>query len=456
VKPYAWFVVAIAGAAALVAPLAVKSQSIFEKLVMPGPLIQGHEKLEKNCGSCHESFSRQSQKRLCLDCHKDVAEDAAGKKGFHGRQPEVAANECRHCHTDHKGRAADIVRFDRETFNHAFADFALEGAHKSAPCEGCHKAGTKFRAAPGRCVACHKAAEPHKGRLGDDCGACHGVDSWSRVKPFDHAKTRFPLAGAHARVACAVCHAGERYKNLPANCSSCHGQEDAHNGRYGGKCETCHGQAKWKAARFDHAKSTKFPLAGAHATVRCDACHAGDLYRDKLSSACAACHKTDDPHKGQLGPRCEQCHNEASWRRKVAFDHDITRFPLIGKHAVLPCEECHKTTAFKDTPRACAECHKDGHHEGRLGPRCAECHNPAGWERWRFDHDALTKFPLTGAHEGLHCHACHAAKGVTKAAASTACADCHMGDDAHQGAFGRACEKCHSTVSFRDAMGRRR
>ena len=31
------------------------AQSIFEKLVMPGELVQGHAKLEKECANCHES-----------------------------------------------------------------------------------------------------------------------------------------------------------------------------------------------------------------------------------------------------------------------------------------------------------------------------------------------------------------------------------------------------------------
>ena len=65
--------------------------------------------------------------------------------------------------------------------------------------------------------------------------------------------------------------------------------------------------------------------------------------RDKLSTTCVSCHKKDDPHRGQLGPNCETCHNERGWRQKVAFDHDLTRFPLIGHHGLVPCEESHRT-----------------------------------------------------------------------------------------------------------------
>jgi hypothetical protein len=179
------------------------------------------------------------------------------------------------------------------------------------------------------------------------------------------------------------------------------------------------------------------------------------LYKDKLATTCVTCHKSNDPHKGQLGTRCETCHNESSWRKKVAFDHDVTRFPLIGLHAAVPCEECHRTTAYRDTPKVCSECHKDTFHEGRVGGACQRCHNPNGWKLWRFNHDRETKFPLTGKHAGLQCHACHTVKNAVKVTAPTTCYGCHSADDAHLGAFGQSCEKCHVTTSFRAGLSPR-
>jgi hypothetical protein len=427
---------------------AAKSQNVFEKLVMPGPLVDGHAKLEKDCFQCHVPFSRQSQSNLCLACHKEIAADRSARKGFHGRRLDAARQECRSCHTDHKGRSADIVQLDRETFDHAFTNFALKGAHKTARCDECHVQTAKFRSAPGLCFGCHKTNDQHKGQLGEKCDSCHTEDAWRRVKAFDHNATKFPLEGAHRNVACSGCHAGERYTNLATACVGCHRIQDVHAGRYGPKCATCHDQNRWKTARFNHDK-TKFPLKGAHVKVKCDACHTGDLFADKLATSCVSCHKKDDSHKGQLGSRCEQCHGDSSWRRTVAFDHDLTRFPLIGRHAVVPCEECHRSASFKDARVACGSCHKDDQHEGRLGANCALCHNPNGWARWRFDHDRQTKYPLTGAHRGLDCHACHTTKNVAKVSLQTTCYGCHRLDDIHQGSFGRACERCHTTSSFR-------
>jgi hypothetical protein len=427
----------------------VLAQSLFEKLVTPGPVVAGHGKLEKECGNCHEPFARRSQSRLCLACHKEIAADRPADKGFHGRQPDAKKQECNFCHTDHVGRDADIVQLDRETFNHAFTNFALRDAHKAVGCNACHAQTVKFRNAPGSCFDCHKANDPHKGRLGESCDKCHDETAWRRVKPFDHDRTKFRLQGAHRTVLCAACHVGERYKDIGTACVDCHRIQDVHVGRYGAKCETCHDQSKWRSVRFDHGKATKFPLRAAHAKVKCDSCHTGDLYRDKLATTCVSCHRKDDRHAGKLGNRCEQCHGEAGWRRITAFDHAITRFPLIGRHAILPCEECHRSLSFKGTSLNCASCHQDQHHEGRLGANCALCHNPNSWSWWRFDHDAQTRYPLTGAHRGLDCQACHAIRNVAKVALATDCYACHRQDDAHRGAFGQRCERCHTTSSFK-------
>jgi len=439
---------AIAASLAVTAHWAAKSQNLFEKLVMPGPLVEAHAQLEKDCTKCHVPFARESQTNLCLACHKEIAADRLARRRFHGRQTEAARQDCRTCHTDHKGRNVDIVQLDRETFDHTVTNFQLKAGHASVACDRCHVQSVKFRNTPALCFDCHKAKEPHKGALGQKCEGCHDEAAWTHLKTFDHKATKFPLLGAHAGVACAVCHAGERYRGVSTACIGCHQIQDVHAGRFGAKCESCHGDSKWKPARFNHDR-TKFPLRGGHVKVKCEGCHTGSALDSKLATDCASCHKKNDPHKGRLGSRCEQCHQDSGWRKTAAFDHELTRFPLIGRHAVVPCEECHRSASYKGTPLACASCHKDQHHQGRLGKDCALCHNPNGWARWRFDHDAQTKYPLTGAHRGLDCHTCHTAKNVEKITLQSGCYGCHRSDDVHQGSFGRACERCHETESFK-------
>lgn len=431
------------------------AQSLFEKLVNPGPLIEGHAKFEKDCTQCHERLSQKTQTRLCLDCHKPIDADIGQRVGFHGRHPTIRSSECRTCHTDHKGRGADIVGLDPQTFRHDLTDFILKGAHTSVPCKGCHEPARPMREAPSACVTCHKKNDPHGGRLGSECASCHSVESWRNAKTFDHSKTKFPLLGAHKTIACQACHALQHWKGIDATCIGCHRIEDPHGARYGAKCETCHTPDKWKSIRFDHDRNTRFPLRGEHRKVACDACHVGDLYADKLKSDCVACHKSDDAHKGELGPRCGRCHTEQGWRKDAAIDHDLTRFPLIGLHAAVPCEGCHLSQAFKGTSRNCSACHSDSHHEGRLGSACESCHNPNGWPLWRFDHTKQTRFELSGAHAEVPCHACHRDKNPSTLALPTECYSCHSQDDKHRGAFGRSCGTCHSTATFSVQVRRR-
>ena len=183
--------------------------------------------------------------------------------------------------------------------------------------------------------------------------------------------------------------------------------------------------------------------------VACESCHKQPPREVKLETSCGTCHKKDDPHKGQLGAACQSCHNESGFKIGVLFDHDKTKFPLVGKHQRAQCTDCHKTKEYKEVPSACVGCHrKDDRHEGRFGANCAQCH--ASSERWkgaRFDH-GKTRFALTGRHANVGCYNCHKQKHVQRAAVASDCHSCHKSQDRHRGAFGRNCGTCHTTSTF--------
>lgn len=414
-----------------------------ESALMPGQVIEGHAKWEDDCTKCHKRFDKAAQTQLCQDCHKDIRSDVVQKQGFHGRLKEQ--RECKECHTEHKGRSEKIAPINEQTFDHAKTDFVLRGAHmnpKKVECKACHKPKTKFREAQSTCYACHKKDDKHKGQLGESCLDCHAETNWKEVR-FDHNKTRYPLRGKHVEVACKDCHAGERYKNTPLDCYSCHKKDDKHKGQEGTKCEECHNERSWKKTPFDHNKS-RFPLVGKHETTECKKCHTTPAFKD-TPMECYSCHKNDDKHKGSYGEKCESCHTERDWKT-IVFDHGLhTKYPLLGGHLRTKCESCHKGQLLKDkTPIDCYACHKkDDTHKGRYGENCAGCHTERKWTALLFNHDRDTTYLLKGYHRKAKCESCHRGN-LYKDKTATDCYSCHKKDDIHRSNFGEKCETCHS------------
>ena len=572
--------------AVIAAPLL--AQSIMERLITPGPLSAAHAKLEARCDSCHASFRKDAQGGKCTACHRPIGTDIASRSHFHGKFGPARTQECKTCHSEHKGRGLALIRLNRQAFDHGLTDFALTGAHARTACAGCHGTGNNYRGVSSACVSCHGRKDPHRGQLGRACQSCHTTSAWKPVTGFDHGRTGFSLTGAHARASCMTWHAGQRWKGLGTTCVACHAKDDAHRGSRGTNCASCHRTTSWKEATFDHSgtgfpllrahaaascagchgpgnvrkqpvracsgchaaddvhkgqngtdcaachassswkqvrfdhdamtrfplrgahrsttcgachkqpakaqkppstcigchaaddahkggngddcarchkesgwkltsfnhdQMTRFPLQGAHAAVRCETCHTAPPDKLKLSMECATCHRADDVHAGKLGAACSRCHNSSDWKSNVRFDHSLSRFPLLGKHAQIQCVECHADRTFGSKGTTCADCHKDDHHAGTLGTpsRCRDCHTPIDWKAWSFDHDRRTSFPLDGRHHGLICAACHSRPG-DPAATGTRCIDCHRRDDRHRGGFGEDCERCHVTSDFRTIL----
>lgn len=430
----------------LQAPMSIAG--ILESLVMPGPVTSSHAEFEETCEKCHSTFQKGRQDDLCLLCHEDIDADISRTRGFHGAIPNIATIQCKHCHTEHQGRDADIVRLDVEIFDHDMTEFPLVGAHLKTACTACHVSGKKYREAPSQCSTCHEADEPHKGRLGTNCGACHDESDWHHVE-FNHDETDFPLQGKHRETECDLCHANERYKDTPSSCVSCHGLDDVHLGRHGDQCDKCHSPADWKESSFDHDNDTDFPLEGVHRRVLCTACHSGDFKNDTKGTTCFDCHENDDEHRGRNGRECNECHNPTGWA-KLGFNHDAdTDFPLRGSHKKVECESCHVGHVFEQQlETACYACHKfDDSHKGALGQECSECHSETGWEKVEFNHDKDTDFAIRGSHRELPCHACHTAER-TRNKLKTDCYDCHSDDDVHGGQQGKQCESCHNEQAW--------
>jgi len=388
------------------------------------------------CNRCHFSkddkpFKFRDAKGKCYDCHKD--DDAHN---------ENLGKKCGDCHTSKSWNK-------ESSFDHDKTDFPLKGAHKKVSCASCHP-NERYKDISKVCNDCHSINDVHRGTYGKKCNDCHTEKEWKKIK-FDHDKdTDFKLKDSHKEVTCAACHGDDIYAELKSKCVSCHKPDDFHRGRFGEKCEDCHKETAWDKIKFDHDKDTDYKLFGRHKKANCFACHRTDIYAE-LDDKCISCHKSDDIHKGQEGKDCQKCHNEAGWQEKLRFDHDITKFPLLGMHAVSSCGDCHVTKSYKDAKTDCNNRHeKDDVHKKRLGTACELCHNQNSWQVWRFDHDKQTDFKLDGMHKKNHCYACHRVPVKGEIDLPTTCYQCHEEDDVHMGRFSRRCDKCHTTESFKD------
>lgn len=355
------------------------------------------------------------------------------------------------------------------TYDHAAqTGVALVGAHRDAGCLLCHNDRGPVAAFAARgCAGCHP--DPHLQRLGDNCADCHDEVTWRpRAAIARHDRTRFPLVGAHAAVACFRCHAGAQVGNFagaPVECVHCHGGDLARATDpnhlalgYSRRCEECHVPTGWQPARFDHPAT--FPLTNGHGGRACASCHSQPNSFAGLSRDCATCHAddyaatTEPAHAAAgFGTDCSECHDTrsfaaASWLHPPAF-------PLTFGHGNRRCTECHAGQSFGGTQSACSTCHLDdyqatvnpNHVQSGFGLDCTACHRTTSWRPSTFAHS----FPITsGDHFGLGCAECHTNPSNQS---QFSCIDCHEHrqsemNDKHDGIPGyvwasSACYGCH-------------
>jgi len=388
------------------------------------------------CDSCHLHGKKfREAPRECVACHQPQ-EPHQGKLG----------KDCASCHDP---KSWQEVRFD-----HDKTAFPLHDKHQAVKCAECHF-GNRYKGTPGVCVSCHAPDDVHRGERGPKCASCHSTTGWKSSK-FDHAKeTGFALDGEHSHLECQDCHrSGNMQTPIPKECHGCHQGQDEHAGRFGTDCARCHGPTKWQTTTFDHTRDGHWELAGQHAKLECHACHTVALGTRKLGTDCIGCHKPSDVHRSKLGTQCDECHQPQGWKPVTNFDHDLTKFPLLGLHVAVTCDQCHSSRTFAVEGSKCVDCHKkDDTHRGNFGAECDQCHSPNGWKLWKFDHGKQTGFALLGAHSKLDCAGCHR-QPATQVKLNSECASCHSQDDVHLGQFGGQCQKCHGTVTFKGARPR--
>ncbi|MDH5282766.1 MAG: hypothetical protein OEW80_02665 [Gemmatimonadota bacterium] len=402
--------------------------------VSPGPLARAHQSLEGalKCTSCHGG-GKAGMSGRCAACHKDIGQLTGQRKGYHGSST-VRDTPCAACHPDHAGLSFGMVKWpggSQVRFDHRQSGWALEQSHDSLACEKCH--ASKYRTAPEAalsvrksdagwvglgttCASCH--ADPHRDALGTGCTECHDASSWEAAPRFNHDSTSYPLTERHRQVKCAECHESPR------------------------------------VAKVRTAQGAVIPV-----------------FKPLQYEACSNCHT--DPHAGQLGPKCAECHTTAGFTTVAPgrFSHDRTRYRLTGRHARVACAACHGKfrTAVEKRPafQSCTSCHREAHNgtatlAGQVVD-CGACHTPAGFAvgTTTVAQHARTRYSLEGRHASVTCAKCHrrdpagkarwGTSGVVLRPAAARCEDCHADTHGTQlAAFTPrpACADCHAVAGW--------
>jgi hypothetical protein len=441
----------------------------------------------RKCADCHpasgghsiDALARQVQPtRACAECHENPHTDAAPKAKAKMRIAD--SGDCAQCHNsvtfkDNQVTAALHARFG----------FPLRGAHGRSKCADCHGVAGRTPRWHGKspavenCRACHES--PHQDRLlakdvanDRNCVECHrDADASFAVATTtaaQHARTGFPLAEPHGKVACEKCHVrsetrfDKRYPGRASKtCAVCH--QDVHGGQFGhnkdyAQCTACHAETHFKPCIFDLAahQRTAFPLQATHQAVTCERCHR--QVRDNVRqyagtpSKCVLCHP--DPHDGYfdraglpaaVGTRtdCARCHNEQAFADiSNDFDHGRwTGWPQTGSHTLLACTRCHARMPKPDRNgshfgkalgKNCGDCHSDVHQgqfvqAGKVD--CARCHDTTRFTEVKFDHQRDSRYPLDETHVVVQCGRCHVAVKTPRGEVvrykplGMRCVDCH-------------------------------
>jgi len=440
--------------------------STFNHDGMYFPIYSGkHKGVWNQCNECHQVPNDYTQ-FTCITCHMNPTTDDQHKMvgGY-----QYQSNACLACHPS--GDAS-------MPFDHNATAFPLTGAHTAVNCAECH---TKmYKGTSTICVDCHQknfdeSINPNHKTLGlsNDCIQCHTTaPDWTPAK-FDIHNQFYELKGAHIQIAqdCKACHKGN-YNNTPNTCVGCHQMDYDETkspnhkvAQFPTDCASCHAESSWTPATFNH-DGMYFPIySGTHKAKwsQCIECHNDP--NDFSKFTCISCHvnpETNTQHQGVGGYiyadyACLACH--PTGEKAMAFDHNLSMFPLTGAHTTVDCRECHKTT-FKNTPKECNQCHQTDYNTSRnpshtrlnLSTDCASCHTTApGWAPARFDvHNNY--YVLDGAHLPIaaDCAKCH--HGNYNNTPST-CVGCHQADyNASTNPNHRAlniptnCVNCHTTT----------
>lgn len=464
-----------------------------------------HGMMGENCQSCHATpHGNQFDDKKCAECHTQTTWKMAStfdhsktRYPLDGKHKEVACSlchateqtsqgamvhykplktdDCTPCHGDaHYGQFSKLTPaldckqchqvsgFKNVLFQHnqpAFSDFALEGKHEGARCEGCHTTVTlqsgvsvqRFRPTPKECSTCH--VDQHKGAYQKAAQLVRGGE-----RDLTTGRASSKVGNSTSGIAAAA--GPTDTQALIAAAWSAPAGWGHGDPALATSCDVCHESKGWNRIHFDHA-ATGFPLKGQHKDTPCQSCHVPGK-NEKLPTDCSGCH--ENVHQGEVAFTCQECHNEQSFRRTIlpVTRHARTSFPLLGRHATANCRECHtdvRSVGFEQTPSECVACHEPAIpvasatvvDHSTFPSSCEQCHTPITWKAANYlSHGSCFPIQRGSNHAGIACSSCHPsgipAVSGTCSDTSATCVSCHGCEEAeHRQVRGYECEdrKCY-------------
>ncbi len=198
----------------------------------------------------------------------------------------------------------------------------------------------------------------------------------------------------------------------------------------------------------------------------CKACHTKGQKLD--NDKCLFCHEeirkkieANSGYHAIVSKECANCHSEHHGRSYnlihldiETFDHNMTGWPLNGKHALFRCDVCHAKDTYLLDKNRCIDCHHDV-HLGQFDMECDKCHNEDSFKIRAYQHQNTDKSPK-GKHLNIACNECHKKEytdyplekgmAVRYTEMGFACNECH--EDVHDGEYGTDCSECHNQITF--------
>lgn len=265
------------------------------------------------CGNCHEI--KPAEEEWLISSHYRI--------------------NCVDCHTE--PGVAGYVKVMRYGSQNAIShlagtyDVPLQAEVDDTSCERCHEKSQRPETIP---QASLKIA--HSKHKLETCADCHGRLVHTQMVSGKPAG----VSPAHVSKDCLVCH---KIENCP------HGEAKV-------SCENCH-----TGIIPNHNLAEK---RGVMPRQSCVTCHE----QKGLGSGdeCRTCHFS--PHG--VDADCSQCHtpDQNTWAVRT-FKHPVL---LLGRHAELSCNQCHKGQRLAGLHYVCADCHQPP--PNHFGTQCEMCH----------------------------------------------------------------------------------